>query len=84
MNGGDLGDMARAGILASVTAGMLNGVGDALGAVGMFDPSMMLSHGVVGGINNGIMGGDFKAGFLSGAFTAGIAPGVGNIGNKAG
>lgn len=86
LNGGDFGDVLRAGALGGaqggVTAGLLHGIspeGTAYGEGGYeggFNAKTALhvaGHGVVGGASNAAMGGKFQDGFVSAAVSAAAA-----------
>ncbi len=86
LNGGDFGDVLRAGAIGGaqggITAGLLHGMspqGDVYGAGGYeagFNAKTALhvaGHGLVGGASNAAMGGKFQDGFVSAAVSAAAA-----------
>ncbi len=67
LNGGNLGDMVRAGIMGGIS-GAIGGMDFGIGQV--------LTAAAFGGISTAMSGGDFVAGFAMAGFTAGLAPGL--------
>ena len=67
LNGGNLGDMVRAGIMGGIS-----------GAIGGMDMGIgrIVVSAAFGGISAAMSGGDFVAGFAMAGFTAGLAPGL--------
>uniref|UniRef100_UPI0024A7176A polymorphic toxin-type HINT domain-containing protein n=1 Tax=Pelagibius sp. Alg239-R121 TaxID=2993448 RepID=UPI0024A7176A len=80
-NGGDLGQALMSAGIAVASAAAFSAVGDLLGhATPKFlSPrhiAKIVAHGAVGGAISKLRGGEFKSGFLAGAFTQFAAPGL--------
>jgi RHS repeat-associated protein len=78
-NGAQATGALKAAAIAYATAEISFGIGEAFNAIG---PSLaasagkVVAHGVVGGVSTRLQGGSVKSGFLAGAATAALAPGV--------
>ncbi|MBG6211058.1 RHS repeat-associated protein [Labrenzia sp. EL_126] len=88
--GGDIGDIMRGAIIGAAAGAAFYGAGDLALSVGQESGSLFAEtvagsagHGVVGGIEAEINGGDFMSGFASAAVTKALAGPISSVRNEA-
>ena len=76
LNGGDIGDAFKAGVIGGVIGGLAGGaanlIGNAAQGLGTFQKELArsLAHGSIGGLSGMAQGGKFKHGFFAGMFSS--------------